>query len=247
MGGIVPKGRSQENTQQKQQFVKDAVGADQNLTMNRVGKMVQQKFGTTLAFPKLREAFVAAGGKVDTRRGNRKGKAKGPAKAKGAAKAKSAAKGKRRGGRSTSETTKAKQDFVAQYVSANKTASMNEAGKAVVAKFGSQLSFDKLKQAFTGAGGKVGKPGRKPKARARVESRKIGRRSSDVAAARATKMLKDMPAHVVVMHVSRNVETTEFGTRDQAVDFARRQLLAGIPASKIAYYTRQPLQIQLGI
>jgi hypothetical protein len=233
--------RSTENTKAKQDFVAKRVKQSPSASMNSIGVEVQKEFGSKLAYNKLREAFIGAGGQVDTSRTKKKGKAKA------APKAKAAAKGKRRGGRGTGETTKAKQEFVVQYLKSNPGCTMNQAGVAVTQKFGTQLGFDKLKEAFLGAGGKVGKPGRKGAPRARVATRKAGRRSSDVAAARATATLKDMPTHVVVMHLHNNVETTEFNTKSQAEEFARKQLMAGIPAAKIAYYTRQPLQVSLGI
>jgi hypothetical protein len=255
----VAKKRSQENTKQKQDFVAQMVQKDKAASMYKIGLAVKDKFGTVLSYDKLREAFTGAGGKVEDRKGGPKGGSKkgskpGPkpkaAKAKPGPKpkaAKAAAKGGKRRGRGTAETTVAKQEFVKQYVAGNPGVTMNQVGTAVTAKFGTQLGFNKLKEAFKAAGGKVGKPGRQPKDRAKVQQRKAGRRSSDVAAARTASVLKEMPGHVVVTNLNKAVETTQFSTKEQAVAFARKQLMAGIPASKIAYYTREPLQISLGI
>ena len=170
---IVAK-RSQQNTADKQSFVAELLKADGNLTMNQIGKQVRAKFGTQLAYDKLREAFVGAGGKVDERRGP---KARGKGK-----KAKAARKG-RKGGRSR-ENTQAKQALVAELVRSHPGITMNEAGKIVRTKFGTQLAFPKLKEAFKQAGGKVGRPGRRPKPRTQLVDRRLGRRESDQRAAR---------------------------------------------------------------
>ena len=67
------KKRSQENTKQKQAFIAELVKANAKISMNEAGKKVRAKFGTQLAYDKLREAFAGAGGKIDTRRGPGKG------------------------------------------------------------------------------------------------------------------------------------------------------------------------------
>jgi hypothetical protein len=237
--------RSPENTQKKQDYVAKLVKGKADITLNEAGKMVRKEFGTQLAYDKLREAFTGAGGKVDTRRGPGRGSKRGPGRPK---KTGTGRRGRpRKYGTRSPEATRAKQDFVTELVLGNPDITMNEAGKRVRGRFGTQLAFDKLKQAFTGAGGKVGKPGRRAKPRDKVIDRKIGRRASDRAAARIQSVLKDMPKHVVVMHMTSGIDTNEFATREQAVAFARSQLLAGVPVSSIGYYTRQPLEISVGI
>ncbi|MBX3473085.1 MAG: hypothetical protein KF754_01735 [Planctomycetes bacterium] len=226
--------RSKQNTADKQALVAELLKADGNLTMNQVGKQVRAKFGTQLAYDKLREAFVKAGGKVDERRGP---KARGKGK-----KAKAARKG-RKAGRSR-ENTAAKQQMVADLVHDNPGITMNEAGKLVRAKFGTQLAFPRLKEAFKRAGGKVGKPGRRPKPRTELVDRRMGRRESDQRAFRTRETLKGMPQHVVIVHVGGDVEPHEFGSRGDAESFARRQLEAGVSAGAIAYYERQPMNIK---
>lgn len=236
--------RSTENTQKKQDFVVTLLKNDAATTLNAAGRAVKQQFGTQLAYDRLREAFVRAGGKIDTRRGPPRGSKRGAGKAK-AAKAK---RGRpRKYGTRSREATKAKQDFVAELVAGNPGITMNECGKRVRAKFGAQLAFDRLKQAFTAAGGKVGKPGRRAKPRSEVINRKIGRRESDRSAARVQSVLKEMPKHIVVMHTTSGIDTSEFATREQAVAFARSQVLSGVAVSNIAYYVRQPLEISVGI
>jgi hypothetical protein len=243
---IQPKGdsvagkRSVENTQKKQEFVAALLKANPEATLNEAGKKVKSQFGTQLAYDKLREAFVKAGGKVDTRRGPPRGSKRGTRKAK-APKAKKTGYGTR-----SPEATKAKQAFVAELVAGNADITMNECGKRVRERFGQQLAFDRLKQAFVAAGGKVGKPGRKAKPRPKID-RRIGRRASDRAAARVQSVLKEMPKHIVVMHLDNNIDTSEFATREQAVAFARNQVLSGTQVANIAYYVRQPLEISVGI
>lgn len=235
--------RSSENTQKKQNYVADLLRADPTTTLNAAGKRVKQQFGTQLAYDRLREAFIRSGGKIDTRRGPPRGSKRGSRKGKVA----KATRGRpRKYGTRSREATKAKQDFVAELVAGNPGITMNECGKRVRAKFGAQLAFDRLKQAFTAAGGKVGKPGRRAKPRSKVD-RRIGRRQSDHAAARVQSVLKEMPKHIVVMHAPSGIDTSEFATREQAVAFARSQVLSGVAVSNIAYYVRQPLEISVGI
>ncbi|MCA8917631.1 MAG: hypothetical protein KDB32_00940 [Planctomycetes bacterium] len=238
------KKRSQENTKKKQAYVGELVKANASISMNEAGKKVKDKFGTQLAYDKLREAFAKAGGKIDTRRGPKKGSKRKPTN-KAAKSAKKQKTPRTYGTRSPSATLK-KQELVAELVKGKPDITMNEAGKRVRAKFGTQLAFDKLKEAFTKAGGKVGKPGRRKGSRKHVE-RRYGRRASDVAYAKINKTLKGMPKHVVIMHVKGNIDTSEFHTKEQAVAFARSQVLAGIPVSDLSYYTRQPLEISVGI
>jgi hypothetical protein len=64
--------RSVENTAKKQDMVKQLIKDHAGITMNEVGKRVRQHFGTQLAFPKLREAFMASGGTLG-KQGRRKG------------------------------------------------------------------------------------------------------------------------------------------------------------------------------
>lgn len=231
--------RSQENTQKKQAYVADLLKESPAISMNEAGKKVTSKFGTQLAYNRLREAFVNAGGKVDTRRGPGKGSKR---KAKAAPKAGSP----RKYGTRSPEATRKKMDFVSELVKGSPDITMNECGKRVRTRFGTQLAFDRLKSAFQKAGGKVGKPGRRKGSRKHIE-RIEGRRDSDRAYAKIKQTLKGMPKHIITMHVRGLVDTSEFESREQAVAFARSQVLTGVPVSDIAYYTRQPLEISVGI
>ncbi len=232
------KTRTQENTRKKQDYVAQLVKDDRNISMNAAGKKVQSRFGTQLAYDRLREAFKKAGGKIDSRRGPKKGSKRKKSSAKGGAK---------KYGRRSPEATRKKQDFVAELVKGNSDITMNEAGKRVKAKFGTQLAFKNLKEAFTGAGGKVGKPGRRKGSRGAAKRRRVGRRASDRRAARTRATLTGMPDHVVIIRAGNDVETSEFSTKTQAIAFARSQVLAGTPVSDISYYLRQPLEISVGI
>lgn len=235
------KKRSQENTKAKQKYVAELVKENASVSMNEAGKKVRKKFGTQLAYDKLRQAFSKAGGKIDTRRGPKKG-----SKRKTGRKAKSSRKSPRKYGTRSPEATRKKQAFVAELVKGNPDITMNEAGKRVRTRFGTQLAFDKLKEAFKKAGGKVGKPGRRKGSRKHID-RRYGRRESDQRAARINATLKGMPKHVVIVHNNGAVDTSEFSSRDQAVTFARSRVLSGVSVSDIAYYTRQPLEISVGI
>ncbi len=238
--------RSPANTAKKQEHVAKLVKENPGITLNEVGKRVAKDLGTQLAYDKLREAFIGAGGKVDTRRGPGRGSKRGPGRPRKTGAKRGPGRPRKYGTRSP-QATQAKQDFVAELVRSNSDITMNEAGKRVRGRFGTQLAFDKLKQAFTSAGGKVGKPGRRAKPRDKVVDRKIGRRASDRAAARIQSVLKDMPKHIVVMHVGGSIDTSEFATREQAVAFTRTQLQSGVPVSSVGYYLRQPLEISLDV
>ena len=232
--------RSKENTVVKQAFVAELLKADPALTMNQVGKQVSAKFGTQLAYDKLRQAFVGAGGKVDERRGNR---STGKGKGKKAGAKKSAG---RKGGRSR-ENTSQKQAFVAELVHANHDITMNEAGKQVRVRFGTQLAFPRLKEAFKAAGGKVGKPGRRAKPRTTLVDRRLGRRVADQRAAVTRETLKAMPTHVVIVKIGGDIEPHQFSTRNDAEGFARGQIEHGVALNALAYYQRQPLNLNVRV
>lgn len=239
------KKRSQENTKKKQEYVAKLVKDSPEISLNEVGKKVTEKFGTQLAYDKRREAFASAGGKIDTRRGPKKGSKRKKGKAK-SGKAKS---GARKYGKRSTEATRKKQEFVAELVKSNKDITMNEAHERVKKKFGTQLAHPKMREAFKGAGGKVRKPGRRKGSRNKStgKSRRVGRRAADRKAARTTATLKGMPEHVVIVRTGDAVETNEFNTRNQAEAYAKSQVHAGVPVSDISYYLRQALEISVGI
>ena len=242
-----PVAHTPSNTlQDKMAFVGELLRGDPALTMNQAGKHVRARFGAQLSYHRLREAYLAAGGQVDTRRGRGRGRGRPKGSGRKAAGRKPGRPRGRRGGRSR-ENTLAKQALIAELVRGSPDMTMNEAGKRVRAKFGTQLAFPRLKEAFRAAGGKVGRPGRRPKPRPHVAERKAGRRASDVRAARARATLGGMPQHVVIVHNGGDIVPHEFGTRDQAESFTQGQLQRGVALTSIGYYMRQPLKINVGV
>jgi|GEM_PF-3344446 len=63
--------RDPETLEKKLAFVRECVKNDPEVNMNQVSKDVKKKFGTMLAFDKLRTAFLEAGGKITRRGGGR--------------------------------------------------------------------------------------------------------------------------------------------------------------------------------
>lgn len=234
-------GRSSENTAAKMAFVAEIVKADPKVTLNAASKQVIAKFGTRLAYGKVREAFVGAGGTVDTRRGQQ-GKGRG----RKAVKAKAGKRGGGGGGKRSRENTAAKQSMVAELVKGNPDITMNEVGKLITQKFKTQLAFPRLREAFKSAGGKIGKPGRRRKPGKFVE-RRFGRRASDQAAARTARTLSAMPRHVVIIHADGLVHTHEFNSRSDASTFAGKQVQQGVATTNIGYYERQALEVNVGV
>ncbi|MBV6514616.1 MAG: hypothetical protein HPKKFMNG_00244 [Planctomycetes bacterium] len=145
------------------------------------------------------------------------------------------------------ENTLKKQAFVEEQHKENPKLTMNQIGKLVRQKFGTQLAFPKLKEVWERIGGKIENRGRRAQANAAQTPRKAGRRKSDKAAARVQRTLSGLPQHVVVVRGASGPETHEFTGRDQAVEFTRKQIEGGVPTSAIAYYQRQPMEVQIGI
>lgn len=245
--------RSSETTAKKIAYVSELLGKNNNLTMNAIGIAVTTKFGTQLAHPKLRAAFVKAGGKVDTRKGNRtkgvgrKGKSGNAKVAKKAGKKPAKAKAGKPG-RGVSADTVKKQDYV-QSLAKKSGMTMNAANEAVNKKFGVKLAFKPLKEAFVAGGGQVGKPGRKAGSKNKGTRAAVGtgRRAADKVAASTRKTLGGLPMHMVVVANGNNVETAQFGKKSDAQDYARKQLQSGVSASAIGYYTRGALEVSFGI
>ncbi|MEE9312507.1 MAG: hypothetical protein V3V10_08870 [Planctomycetota bacterium] len=246
--------RSSETTAKKLAYVADLVSKNKDITMNAVGKAIVAKFSTQLAHPKLRAAFVKAGGKVDTRKGNRtkgtgrKGKGVEAANKVGkkakAPKAKKA--GKRGRGRGVSADTIKKMDYV-KSLATKGGMTMNKANEAVNKKFGVKLAFKPLKEAYLAGGGQVGKPGRKAGSKNIGTRATTGRRAADKSAAKTRSALGGLPGHMVVVSNGRNVETAQFSRKSDAQEYARKQLEKGVSSSAIGYYTRGPLEVSFGI
>lgn len=150
--------------------------------------------------------------------------------------------------RSTVNTEK-KQARVAEIHKQQPALSMNQVGKIVRKEFGTQLAFPKLKEIWEKLGGKIEMRGRRAQAAAVgvPNRRKPGRRKADKVAARVQRTLGTLPQHVVVVRGGHGPETHEFNSREDATEFTRKQIESGVATSAIAYYQRQPMEVQIGI
>ncbi len=63
----VQRRKSSKATAAKQKYVQSLIQSDATITMSAAGQQVIKKFGTMLAFDKLREAFLSGGGKLSKR------------------------------------------------------------------------------------------------------------------------------------------------------------------------------------
>lgn len=147
------------------------------------------------------------------------------------------------------ENTLKKQARVEEIHKKQPELTMNQVGKIVRKEFGTQLAFPKLKEVWEKIGGKIEMRGRRAQAQAAGGQgrRKAGRRKADKVAAKVQRTLGSLPQHVVVVRGSHGPETHEFGTREEATEFTRKQIESGVATSAIAYYQRQPLAVQIGI
>jgi hypothetical protein len=159
-----------------------------------------------------------------------------------------------------SELAKAKAAYVKELVTVDKSSVMRFIAKKVEEKFGKTLAPEKLRAAFIEAGGVIQPPGRTratkdaPAAKskdtaptAKTERRKPGRRKADKAAAKAVTALSNLGQHIVVIHNGDTPEVQEFSTPEKARAFLSETLSTGTPASAVGYYTRQTIEITVGI
>lgn len=149
----------------------------------------------------------------------------------------------------TKANTAKKQAYVAELLKANPKHTMNAIGKAVTKKFGTQLAYDKLRQAFVAGGGKLAKrgPRRGSKKARKAGARKPGRRKSDRAAARLKRTITGSPAHLVVVMRRGTIEPNAFDTLAAAREFATECLSKGALPAEVSYYERRPLAITTSI
>ncbi|MCA8940253.1 MAG: hypothetical protein KDB07_10605 [Planctomycetes bacterium] len=241
-------------TAEKQDWVKSQVKSNPSLSMYQIGEMVKDKFGSMIAFEKLREAFMNAGGKLGSR-GRPKGSMNRP-------KTSTPAQAKKQDGRSNPAVTSAKEAYVAELVKANASESMYSIGEAVKKKFGTMLAFNKLREAFIAAGGQLGKRGRpkgsknKPKAatkakkeskpRASSNMRSAGRRKSDVAGYVARRALGRLSAHMVIVTSDDGTPVPyTFENKTEASAFVQKQLDAGIGFDRLGYYSKQEMGVRV--
>ncbi|GIK52179.1 MAG: hypothetical protein BroJett014_11520 [Planctomycetota bacterium] len=160
--------------------------------------------------------------------------------------------------RGSPELVNAKIDYVRELVGADQTLLMFAVAKKVKEKFNESLAPDKLRAAFVEAGGTVGKPGQRAKspgesakttqqAEPKPQRRKSGRRRADKAAAKARVALENLGKHIVVIRNGDAPEVKEFTSPDKAREFLQAKLSAGVPASALGFYSREPLEITVGI
>ncbi len=149
----------------------------------------------------------------------------------------------------SSENTHKKQARVEEIHKKQPELTMNQVGKIVRQEFGTQLAFPKLKEIWQRIGGKIEMRGRRAQAAAAgiPNRRKPGRRKADKVAAKVQRTLGSLPQHVVVVRGQAGPETHEFADRQSATEFTRRQIEGGVATSAIAYYQRQPMEVQIGI
>lgn len=158
------------------------------------------------------------------------------------------------------ELAKAKADYALEVTKAEPTLTMMAVGEKVVEKFGRTLAPYKLREAFLKGGGTI-QPRRRRRAdkpRLTVESSPVqreqaiqsnrgpGRRKADRAASDNNRVLNSLEKHVVVLK-SGDTRVHEFGSAEQAKRFVAGKLAEGVAVSAIGFYTRQPLEVNVGI
>jgi hypothetical protein len=76
-------------------------------------------------------------------------------------------------------------------------------------------------------------------------ARKIARKTGGPVSGYTSQSLstRDEAKHVVLVGKAMH----EFATREEAIAFAREQVLAGVPIASIRHYIRQPLEVSVGI
>lgn len=157
-----------------------------------------------------------------------------------------------------SELAKAKEAYVKELVSADKSLVMRYIAKKVEEKFGKALAPHKLRAAFLEAGGTIQPRGAKRGKRTQEaaasketssepERRRRGRRKADKTANKAVAALENLGKHIVVIHNGDTPEVKEFTSPDKARAFLESKLSAGVPASALGYYARQALEVTVGI
>jgi hypothetical protein len=158
-----------------------------------------------------------------------------------------------------SELAKAKEAYVKELVSADKSLVMRYIAKKVEEKFGKALAPHKLRAAFLEAGGAIqprgakrGKRTQEAAATSKItasepERRRKGRRKADKATNKAVAALENLGKHIVVIRNGDTPEVKEFTSPDKARAFLENKLSAGVPASALGYYAREALEVTVGI
>jgi hypothetical protein len=161
------------------------------------------------------------------------------------------------------ELAKAKANYALEVTKAEPTLTMMAVGKKVIEKFGQSLAPYRLREAFLEGGGAI-QPRKKkaagsPKSTAStVETSTVrrersvqgkrdpGSRKADEAAARVKRTLNALEKHVVVLKAD-DTQVHEFSSAEQAKRFVAGKVSEGVAVSAIGFYTRQPLEISIGI
>ncbi len=158
------------------------------------------------------------------------------------------------------EAAKAKADYALEITKAEPTLTMTVVGKKVLEKFGQSLAPNRLRAAFLEGGGTIQprKKRRASKPKLTVESSPVqreraiqgkrgpGRRKADKTVARINRALNALEKHVVVLKAN-DTQVHEFNSAEQAKRFVEGKLSEGVAVSAIGFYTRQPLQVSVGI
>jgi len=84
------------------------------------------------------------------------------------------------------------------------------------------------------------------KSAARKSHRAAGRRKADKAAARTTRALNEAHKHMVVIQAG-DLQLQGFNSAEQAKQFISAELANGTPVAGISFYTRQPIEVSVGI
>ncbi|MCC6575129.1 MAG: hypothetical protein IT462_15235 [Planctomycetes bacterium] len=153
---------------------------------------------------------------------------------------------------------KKKVEYVAEVLKAEPGLTVKAVGTKIHEKFGSRLYYQKLREAFVAAGGRVARRGRprkqvkgtsgvRAKGRRVARRRKTGRRTADRVAAKAARGLKAMDAYLVVIKTDDKPLVRSVASKEEMAGFVARQLVVGTPLTVIGCYVRQPLAIEFEV
>lgn len=153
---------------------------------------------------------------------------------------------------------KKKVEYVADVLKAEPGLTVKAVGMKIHEKFGSRLYYQKLREAFVAAGGKVARRGR-PRKQVQGKSglyakgqrggrrRKTGRRTADRVAAKAARGLKAMDTYLVVIKTADKPLVRGLASKDETTAFVAQQLTVGTPLTEIGCYMRQPLAVEFEV
>lgn len=223
-----------QKTLEKIEFIKQLLAENPDLSISDAGKQVAGKMGM-LRYKVLREAFVAAGGKVRPRRTS----------------VKKAAPAAQAGGPQLTVANNPRRQFVVDLLKAKPELTLTEVDKHVRKKFNPAIGFEALKSLFVAAGGKLTpiNPTAAASAPARVSfpNRGQGRRLADRNSARVTGAVGGMPQHMIVVRTGDGVDARDFTSENEARQYAQDQVSSGVGLDSIAYYTRNKISIEVDV